>query len=292
MQPELEQRLAMYRNMVTSRYYEERITEIYMEGKTPRFDMANGPIPGEMHLSNGQEPVAVGVCAHLEDGDVVTATHRPHHIAIAKGVDLNAMTAEIFGKRTGLSGGRGGHMHLFDTRVNFACSGIIAQGMGPARGSRAGAAVARRAGRGGGLHRRRGRQSGRFSRGDEPGGTVVPAVRLRDRRQRLGGFGLQGRLHLGAPQRSAGSGIRNSRLQRGQRSPTPSTASPAMPLPEHARAMAPASSKYKRYAWPATSSAMRRDTAARRRKPHWPGTIRFRGTAPPCSRRATAAKRN
>ena len=139
MRPELEQRLDMYRNMVTSRYYEERITEIYMEGKTPRFDMANGPIPGEMHLSNGQEPVAVGVCAHLEDDDVVTATHRPHHIAIAKGIDLDAMTAEIFGKRAGLSGGRGGHMHLFDTRVNFACSGIIAQGMGPA----AGAALAR-----------------------------------------------------------------------------------------------------------------------------------------------------
>ena len=44
------------------------------------------------------------------------------------------MTAEIFGKKTGLSGGRGGHMHLFDTEVNFACSGIIAEGMGPAAG--------------------------------------------------------------------------------------------------------------------------------------------------------------
>jgi len=44
------------------------------------------------------------------------------------------MTAEIFGKKTGLSGGRGGHMHLFDTDVNFACSGIIAEGMGPAAG--------------------------------------------------------------------------------------------------------------------------------------------------------------
>ena len=97
--------------------------------------MANGPIPGEMHLSNGQEPCAVGVCAHLDAADFVTATHRPHHIAIAKGVDLDAMAAEIFGKKTGLSGGRGGHMHLFDARVNFACSGIIAQGMGPAVGA-------------------------------------------------------------------------------------------------------------------------------------------------------------
>lgn len=88
-----------------------------------------------MHLSNGQEPCAVGVCAHLGAEDIVTATHRPHHIAVAKGVDLDEMVAEIFGKATGLSGGRGGHMHLFDARVNFSCSGIIAQGMGPAVGA-------------------------------------------------------------------------------------------------------------------------------------------------------------
>jgi len=135
MQASQSQQLEMYRHMVTSRYYEETIAAIYMEGKTPKFDMANGTIPGEMHLSNGQEPVAAGVCAHLAPADVVTATHRPHHIAIAKGVDLDAMTAEIFGKKTGLSGGRGGHMHLFDTAVNFACSGIIAEGMGPAAGA-------------------------------------------------------------------------------------------------------------------------------------------------------------
>jgi len=135
MQPTKAQKLWMYENMVVSRRFEEIIQEIYMEGKTPAFDMADGPIPGEMHLSNGQEPVAVGVCAHLNAEDVVTATHRPHHQAIAKGVDLNKMAAEIFGKATGLSGGRGGHMHLFDTDVNFACSGIIAQGIGPACGA-------------------------------------------------------------------------------------------------------------------------------------------------------------
>ena len=125
----------MYHNMVTSRKFETIIEKIYMEGKSPVFNMANGPIPGEMHLSNGQEPVAVGVCAHLKPEDIVTATHRPHHQAIAKGVDLNRMAAEIFGKATGLSGGRGGHMHLFDPAVNFACAGIIAQGMGPAVGA-------------------------------------------------------------------------------------------------------------------------------------------------------------
>ena len=125
----------MYRNMVTSRRFEETIAKIYFEGKSPVFNMAKGPIPGEMHLSDGQEPVAVGVCAHLTPEDVVTATHRPHHQAIAKGVDLDRMAAEIFGKKTGLSGGRGGHMHIFDPDVNFACSGIIAQGMGPAVGA-------------------------------------------------------------------------------------------------------------------------------------------------------------
>ena len=133
--PSAEIQLQMYRDMVTSRRYEEAIKLAYLEGKQPMFDMAAGPIPGEMHLSNGQEPCAVGVCSHLTAGDMVTATHRPHHVAIAKGVDLDAMTAEIFGRTSGLSGGRGGHMHLFDPKVNFCCSGIIAEGMGPAVGA-------------------------------------------------------------------------------------------------------------------------------------------------------------
>jgi pyruvate dehydrogenase E1 component alpha subunit len=125
----------MYQTMVRSRELEEAIKIAYLEGKQPVFNMARGPIPGEMHLSNGQEPCAVGVCAHLTPADTVTATHRPHHVAIAKGVRLEAMVAEIFGRKTGLSGGRGGHMHLFDARVHFCCSGIIAQGMGPAVGA-------------------------------------------------------------------------------------------------------------------------------------------------------------
>ena len=128
-------RLWMYARMFESRLFEGRIKQAYFEGKTPLFNMAKGPIPGEMHLSNGQEPCAVGVCEHLLAGDFVTATHRPHHIAIAKGVDLKAMAAEIFGRETGLAGGRGGHMHLFDPEVNFSCSGIIAQGLGPAVGA-------------------------------------------------------------------------------------------------------------------------------------------------------------
>ena len=126
MKPTRDALIWMYDNMVVSRKFEETIFDIYLEGKQPVFNMANGPIPGEMHLSDGQEPVAVGVCAHLKADDIVTATHRRHHQAIAKGVDLNRMAAEIFGKATGLSGG---HMHLFDPDVNFACAGIIAQGI-------------------------------------------------------------------------------------------------------------------------------------------------------------------
>jgi len=135
MLPTRDQKLWMYETMLVSRYFEETIEAIYLEGKKPVFNMAKGPIPGEMHLSNGQEPCAVGVCAHLTAADVVTSTHRPHHVAIAKGVDLKKMAAEIFGKKSGLSGGRGGHMHIFDPDVNFSCSGIIAEGMGPAVGA-------------------------------------------------------------------------------------------------------------------------------------------------------------
>ena len=135
MKPTQKQLLWMYEKSVQARHYEERMAEIYMEGKTPRFDIGAGTVPGEMHLAAGQEPCAVGVCVHLRAEDTVTATHRPHHVAIAKGVDLKRMTAEIFGKKTGLGGGRGGHMHLFDPKVNFACSGIIAEGAPPAVGA-------------------------------------------------------------------------------------------------------------------------------------------------------------
>lgn len=125
----------MYSMMVKIRYFEERLREIYFEGKQPVFDIAAGPVPGEMHLAAGQEPVAVGVMPHLRPGDAITATHRPHHVAIAQGMDLKQMAAEIFGKETGLGHGKGGHMHLFSTAPNFGCSGIIAEGMPVATGA-------------------------------------------------------------------------------------------------------------------------------------------------------------
>jgi acetoin:2,6-dichlorophenolindophenol oxidoreductase subunit alpha len=124
----------MHYQLVRIRLFEETIQKIYFEGKTPAFDIAAGTVPGEMHLAAGQEPVAVGVAAHLRPTDAVTATHRPHHIALAHGMDIKKLAAEIFGKETGLGHGKGGHMHLFDPATNFGCSGIIAEGMPTAVG--------------------------------------------------------------------------------------------------------------------------------------------------------------
>jgi TPP-dependent pyruvate/acetoin dehydrogenase alpha subunit len=124
----------MHRQMVRIRIFEETLVEVYMEGKTPAFDIAAGPVPGEMHLAAGQEPVAAGVCAHLRPQDAITATHRPHHQALAHGVDMKKMAAEIFGKEAGLGHGKGGHMHLFSTEPAFGCSGIVGEGIPTAVG--------------------------------------------------------------------------------------------------------------------------------------------------------------
>lgn len=142
MNPSNQQLMWMYETMVLIREYEEAMAKVYLEGKLPpaiqkglAFDIGAGPVPGEMHLAAGQEPVAVGVCAHLRDDDTVVGTHRPHHFAIAKGVPLDRMTAEMFGKATGLCRGKGGHMHLFDPAHKFSCSGIVGASMPPACGA-------------------------------------------------------------------------------------------------------------------------------------------------------------
>jgi TPP-dependent pyruvate/acetoin dehydrogenase alpha subunit len=121
--------LGLHQAMVRSRTYEEALQRVYMEGKTPVFNIAAGPIPGELHLSIGHEPVAAGVCAHLRPSDSLVGTHRSHHLALAKGVDMKRLTAEIFGKATGLSKGKGGHMHLFAPEVGFCTTSIIGEGM-------------------------------------------------------------------------------------------------------------------------------------------------------------------
>ncbi|MEM7343329.1 MAG: thiamine pyrophosphate-dependent dehydrogenase E1 component subunit alpha [Chloroflexota bacterium] len=127
--------LNLYREIVLVRTFEERVGAMYFEDKLPAFDIAAGAIPGEMHLYSGQEAVAAGVCAHLRADDPVTSTHRPHGHLIGKGVDLNAMMAEIFGKKTGLCQGKGGHMHLFDPATHFGCGGIVGGGIPHAVGA-------------------------------------------------------------------------------------------------------------------------------------------------------------
>jgi TPP-dependent pyruvate/acetoin dehydrogenase alpha subunit len=134
MKLDVEKRRWMYQQMLRSRTFEERMLPFYMEGKAPTFDWAAGPLPGEMHLSMGQEAVGAGLCAALRPEDWVHTAHRPHHVAIPRGIDLKKMAAEIFGKATGLSGGRGGHMHLYDARVNFMSSGIVGEQLGSAAG--------------------------------------------------------------------------------------------------------------------------------------------------------------
>lgn len=127
-------RLDLYREMVLIRTFEEAILRDYHADKKPVWDIGAGLIPGEMHLSAGQEPVAAGICAHLNASDAITASHRPHHLAIAHGMNLERLAAEIFGREGGFSHGRGGHMHLFDPSTHFSCSGIVGEGFPPALG--------------------------------------------------------------------------------------------------------------------------------------------------------------
>lgn len=95
-----------------------------------------GLIPGGMHSSVGQEATAVGFIDPLRATDIVTATHRGHHITLAKGVPPREVMAELFGKATGCVGGRGGHMHLAAIdRGHFGCNGIVGAGLGIALGA-------------------------------------------------------------------------------------------------------------------------------------------------------------
>jgi 2-oxoisovalerate dehydrogenase E1 component len=86
----------------------------------------SGNIPGACHTYVGQEAVAVGVCAHLRPDDVVFSTHRGHGHALAKGVPPREVMAELFGRATGCSRGRGGSMHLFSPEVGLmGTTGIV-----------------------------------------------------------------------------------------------------------------------------------------------------------------------
>lgn len=86
-------------------------------------------IHGELHTGVGQEAIGAGMAGFLRPDDALCSTHRNHLHAIAKGVDMRAMMAEIFEKETGLCGGFGGHMHLFDPSLKFSATGIVGAGV-------------------------------------------------------------------------------------------------------------------------------------------------------------------
>ena len=120
------QLIEMYRKMVTIRAFEYKIKDLF----------SKGTIVGDLHLSIGQEAVAVGVCAGLQKDDYVLSTHRGHGHCIAKGADVKRMMAEFFGRRTGICNGKGGSMHLADFSVGMlGASGIVGGGIPQAVGA-------------------------------------------------------------------------------------------------------------------------------------------------------------
>jgi pyruvate dehydrogenase E1 component alpha subunit len=96
-----------YRRMSLIRRYEDHLHRLFLRGQ----------VPGTLHQCQGQEAVAVGVCAALRRDDVIFSTHRPVGHLLAKGASIEAITAEIWGKATGCAGGKGGQMHLLDLDV-------------------------------------------------------------------------------------------------------------------------------------------------------------------------------
>jgi pyruvate dehydrogenase E1 component alpha subunit len=114
----------MYEKMFTIRRFEEQA----------RREADSGKLRG-IHSSIGQEAVPTGVCAHLRDEDFVLGTHRSHHHCIAKGVDLNEMMAELFGKATGTGNGKGGTMHIADINKGMlGANGIVGSNIPVATG--------------------------------------------------------------------------------------------------------------------------------------------------------------
>ncbi|WP_251460138.1 thiamine pyrophosphate-dependent dehydrogenase E1 component subunit alpha [Weizmannia agrestimuris] len=109
----------MLQKMFEIRKFEDKVHEVF----------ATGILPGFVHLYAGEEAVAVGVCAHLNDQDMITSTHRGHGHCIAKGCDLKGMMAEIYGKATGLCKGKGGSMHIADLdKGMLGANGIVGGG--------------------------------------------------------------------------------------------------------------------------------------------------------------------
>ncbi|MGC9494624.1 thiamine pyrophosphate-dependent enzyme, partial [Vibrio genomosp. F10] len=119
-------KIELLTKMIRVRCFEEVVTEKKEENV----------ILGPVHTTIGQEATDVGVCSALSQSDYIIGTHRSHGYMVAKGTDLNAMMAEIYGKSTGTNGGKGGSMHVSDiSNGSLGASGIVGSGMPLACGS-------------------------------------------------------------------------------------------------------------------------------------------------------------
>jgi len=114
-----EQMIDVYETMVKIRMFEDKVAELFAEGK----------VPGFVHLYAGEEAIAAGVCIHLTERDYITSTHRGHGHCIAKGVNINSMMAEVYGKANGACKGKGGSMHIADVEKGMlGANGIVGAG--------------------------------------------------------------------------------------------------------------------------------------------------------------------
>ena len=104
--------------MLRIRHFEEKSAELYMQQK----------IRGFLHLYNGEEAVSVGIMHALKPQDSIIATYREHGQALARGVPMTTVMAEMYGKQEGCSGGRGGSMHIFDAETRFYGGNAIVGG--------------------------------------------------------------------------------------------------------------------------------------------------------------------
>ena len=115
----------LYRKLSTVRQFEEKVDELFREGK----------IFGTVHTSIGQEAIPVGVAEALRENDLVIATHRGHGHCLMRGADVRSMMAELLGKATGLCKGKGGSMHIVDVKKGMlGAMGIVGAGMPIATG--------------------------------------------------------------------------------------------------------------------------------------------------------------
>ena len=113
-----------YKLMLTMRHFEEACLT----------GVPTGEIHGELHTGIGQEAISAAMAGTLLKSDALVSTHRNHLHAIAKGVSLRQLLAEIFERETGLCRGRGGHMHPFDPTTNFSATGIVGSALPVALG--------------------------------------------------------------------------------------------------------------------------------------------------------------